>query len=140
MINLKELKSKHTTICKRLASKRIKDSLDLIEELVKNAHDGDLIDSHYNLEFTYKNMLRYTVEGISDPERQKIYNHLIKDVYQLADKTYNQLMLKYSSDYLFELRREYNLIRLTDLLDQYSTLWSSIELQKMVNLDAENNA
>ncbi len=140
MINLKELKSKHQAICNRLAKKRIKDSLDLIEELVKEAQDGDLIDAHYNLEFTYKNMLRYTVEGISDPERQKIYNHLIKDVYQLADKGYEQLLMKYSSDLVYEIKREHTNTKLSSILDQLSTIWASIELKKMVDSDAENNA
>ncbi|WP_430820170.1 tetratricopeptide repeat protein [Carboxylicivirga caseinilyticus] len=138
MINTRELKSKHNAICKKLASKRIKDSLDMIEDLVKDAHDGDLIDTHYNLEFTYKNMLRYTVEGITDPERQKIYNHLVRDVYRLADNAYNKLMLKYSNDIIFELRRENASIQLSVLLDEYAQLWNGIELQKIVNPEAEN--
>ncbi len=139
MINLRELKNKHNAICKKLASKRIKDSLDMIEELVKDAHDGDLIDTHYNLEFTYKNMLRYTVEGITDPERQKIYNHLVKDVYRLADRTYNKLMLKYSNDFIYELRRDNTTIQLGNLLEQFAQLWSSIELQRIVNSEVEND-
>nr|WP_319401106.1 hypothetical protein [uncultured Carboxylicivirga sp.] len=138
MINLRELKIKHNAICKKLASKRIKDSLDMIEELVKDAHDGDLIDTHYNLEFTYKNMLRYTVEGITDPERQKIYNHLVRDVYRLADQAYNKLMLKYSNDYIYELRRQNASTSLNLLLEQYAQHWSSVELQKIVNPNAEN--
>ncbi|WP_244825519.1 tetratricopeptide repeat protein [Carboxylicivirga linearis] len=139
MINLRELKTKHNAICKKLASKRIKDSLDMIEELVKDAHDGDLIDTHYNLEFTYKNMLRYTVEGITDPERQKIYNHLVKDVYSLADRAYSKLMLKYSNDFIYELRRNNATTQLSSLLEEFTQLWSNVELQKIVNSEAEND-
>ncbi|MCU4177363.1 tetratricopeptide repeat protein [Carboxylicivirga sp. N1Y90] len=140
MMNVKELKSKHKAICTTLAGKKVKDALDLIQSLAKETHNGDIIDAHYNLEFTYKNILRYTVEGISDPERQKIYNHLVKDVYQLSDKIFTHLLDKYSSDMVSELQREFKDVELSSLLNEFSELWGSIELQKVLDANAENNS
>jgi len=137
-MTVKELRSTHQTICQSLASKNIKDSLDLIQNLVKESQDADLIDNHYNTEFTYKNILKYTVEGISDPERQKIYNHLVRDVYQMADKAYNKLMMRYSSEMIYELREQYHHTSLQSAINELNSLWSSIELQKVVDENAEN--
>lgn len=138
MMNVRDIKASHTKICQALANKNIKDSLDLIQSLVKESQSGDLIDSHYNIEFTYKNILKYTVEGISDPERQKIYNHLIRDVYNLADKASDILLLKYSTDIHCELRKQHNENSIQNLLNELHERWSGIELQKMIDENAEN--
>ncbi len=139
MINAQEIKHQHRQICQALADKRIKDSLDHILNLVKTSHDGDLIDAQYNLEFTYKNILKYTVEGISDPERQTVYNHLIKDVYSLADKTADTLLSKYGSGELFDLRRDLKDNTLSQGIDDYISTLAGVELKKMVDPAAEND-
>ncbi|MBK3518411.1 tetratricopeptide repeat protein [Carboxylicivirga marina] len=139
MMNVKEIKASHTKICQLLSQKNIKDSLDVIQLLVKESHNGDLIDQHYNLEFTYKNILKYTVEGITDPERQKIYNHLLRDVYSLSDKVVDVLLSKYSSELIYENRKKYSSEKLKSVIDEIDTIWASVELQKVVNNNAENN-
>ncbi len=137
-MTVKEIRSTHKTIYQSLANKNIKDSLDLIHILVKESQDADLIDNHYNTEFTYKNILKYTVEGISDPERQKIYNHLIRDVYQMADKAHNQLMMRYSSEMLYELRKQFNNTYLQSSISELNSIWNGIELQKILDVNAVN--
>ena len=138
MISIKELKSAHQTICQSLANKNIKDSLDLIRILIKEAQDANLIDSHYNTVFTYKSILKYTVEGITDPERQKIYNHLVRNAYQMADKATDKLMMRYSSEMIYELRKQLDTIDLQSSINDLNSIWSSIELQKVLDANAEN--
>lgn len=138
MMNVKEIKDKYSDICNYLSHKNIKDSLDVLQVLVKESQNGDLIDNHYNIEFTYKNILKYTVEGISDPERQKIYNHLVRDVYHLADKVADLLLSKYSGELIYEIRNKYDVESFQSIIGEINTLWSSIELQKVVDPTAEN--
>jgi tetratricopeptide (TPR) repeat protein len=88
-----------------LASKRVKESLDVLGDLVKETHSSDLIDGLYNLEMTYKSLLRYTVEGFSDPERQEVYNHLLVDVYKIADRIVDELRNRSGQGWLFDARR-----------------------------------
>ena len=139
MMNVKEIKDKYNIICQHLSQKNIKDSLDLLLVLVKESQNGDLIDDHYNIEFTYKNILKYTVEGISDPERQKIYNHLVRDVYQLVDKVSDALLSKYSGELIYEVRSRYDVNSFPKLVGDINALWSSIELKKVVDANAENS-
>ncbi|WP_430814484.1 tetratricopeptide repeat protein [Carboxylicivirga sp. RSCT41] len=138
MMTVKEIKVEHTNICWLLSEKKIKDSLDKIQKLVKESQNGDLIDSHYNIEFTYKNILKYTVEGISDPERQKVYNHLLRDVYHLADKVCDLLLSKYSGDQIYEERKKQTELNFQIAIDEINSIWSALELQKVVDGNAEN--
>ncbi|PRZ02279.1 tetratricopeptide repeat protein [Marinilabilia salmonicolor] len=88
-----------------LEVKRVKESLDVLGDLVKETHNSDLIDGLYNLEMTYKSLLRYTVEGFSDPERQKVYNQLLVDIYSIADQIVDELRSKTGQGWLFDARR-----------------------------------
>ncbi|TRX65781.1 lipopolysaccharide assembly protein LapB [Carboxylicivirga sp. M1479] len=139
MMNVTEIKKSHANVCQALAKKNIKESLDLIRAMVVESQNGDLIDDHYNIEFTYKNILKYTVEGISDPERQKIYNHLVRDVYRLGDKVADVLLSKFSSDVVFEHRKKYQAKNMTELIDEINSIWSGIDLKKVVDSQAENS-
>jgi tetratricopeptide (TPR) repeat protein len=56
---------------------------------------------------TYKSMLRYTVEGISDPERQKIYNRTLTNLFSLADDVYLAYNKRFGNGIVYELRRKY---------------------------------
>lgn len=92
-------------IYKLLASKRVKETLDMLGDLVKETHHSDLIDGLYNLEMTYKSLLRYTVEGFSDPERQQVYNHLLVDIYKIADRIVEELRSRSGHGWLYDARR-----------------------------------
>jgi tetratricopeptide (TPR) repeat protein len=52
-------------------------------------------------------MLQYTLEGIQDPERQKVYRRLIDSTYELADKVYEALRLKYALSVEYEQKRNF---------------------------------
>jgi len=119
----KQLKNKYTEICENLAARRLKPAFDLLDKLI---HENNLVtfaDEYRNLEETYHYMLKYTVEGIQDPERQKIYRKLIVSVYELADKVNEALLLKYSSSVEYEKKRLFKESYITD----FSNVLSSLE-------------
>jgi len=57
---------------------------------------GDLRDEYDNIEMTYRNMLSYTIEGINDPERAKVYLKLIQSILGLADRLRQDILSRYS--------------------------------------------
>jgi tetratricopeptide (TPR) repeat protein len=57
---------------------------------------GDLRDEYNNIVMTYRNMLSYTIEGINDPERNKIYLKLIQSILSLADRLRQDILSHYS--------------------------------------------
>jgi hypothetical protein len=68
----RELIEKYRQICNLLSARKLKPAFDLLEVLIAGTALGEFRDQFYNLEQNYKFMLKYTVEGINDPERQKI--------------------------------------------------------------------
>lgn len=57
--------------------RRLKDAIDQLHGLVKSSLRSNLIDDLYNIETTYKTMLRYNLEGTTDPQRDEVYLHIV---------------------------------------------------------------
>jgi hypothetical protein len=60
--------------------------------MISNSSAGDLRDEYDNIVMTYKNMLTYTIDGIKDPERNKIYLKLIQSILRLSDKARQDIL------------------------------------------------
>ncbi|MCH7658310.1 MAG: tetratricopeptide repeat protein [Bacteroidetes bacterium] len=98
---------KHTAnINKLVARKRIKESLELLGKLISESGMGDLYSELEKLESTYENMLKYTLEGIKDPERQKVYNRLLVSILQINDQVKEILLSKNSGWQLYALKSD----------------------------------
>ena len=82
---ISEINKIYQNICNQIGRKQIKNALDNLDLLVGSASGGDFSDRLHNLEMTYENLLRYTIEGVEDPERKNIYNHLLVSILKLAD-------------------------------------------------------
>ena len=100
-----EINSKYAEICGNIAERRLKPAFDMLEKLISENGLGIYFDEYRNLEETYHFMLKYTVEGINDPERQKIYRKLIVSVYELSDKVYEAILLKFSPSLEYDKMR-----------------------------------
>ncbi|MBN2166733.1 MAG: hypothetical protein JW717_10680 [Marinilabiliaceae bacterium] len=100
-----EIKKLKTQVIKALEEKRIKDAFHLLSLNIKELQNSDLIDSHYNLEMSYKSILHYASESNNDPNRHQIFNHLLANIYQLSDKSIELLLIKYSGEYTYETIR-----------------------------------
>jgi tetratricopeptide (TPR) repeat protein len=102
-----ELKKTYTEICRNLASRRLKPAFDKLEKLITENGLGIYSDEYHSLEETYHFMLKYTVEGTQDPERQKVYRKLIVSVFELADKVNEAIRLRFSPTIEYEKKRSF---------------------------------
>lgn len=105
MITEKELNENYGQICNLLSARKLKPAFDLLEHLISGNSLGEFRDEYETLEQNYKFMLKYTVEGINDPERQKIYDHLLISTFELADNTYENLRMRYSQSIEYQKKR-----------------------------------
>ena len=101
----KEIRAKYTEICNLLSGRKLKPAFDLLERLISGIGLGELMEQYRTLEQNYKYMLQYTVEGINDPERQKIYEHLLISTFELADITCENLRMKHSESVEYQKKR-----------------------------------
>lgn len=117
----KELNIQFALICDHLTERRLKAAFDQLEIMINESGQLLFLDEWRNLDQTYHYMLKYTVEGIRDPERQKIYQKLIVSALELVDKVYDAARFKFSSSLVYERKRSFN-----DNLD-LSTLLADLE-------------
>lgn len=110
-----ELKKRYNEICSNLAGRRLKPAFDRLGKLIAENGLGVYYDEYKNLEETYHFMLKYTVEGINDPERQKVYRKLIVSVFELADKIYEALRVRFSPSVEYEKKRGFKNETVSDL-------------------------
>uniref|UniRef100_UPI0032172875 tetratricopeptide repeat protein n=1 Tax=uncultured Draconibacterium sp. TaxID=1573823 RepID=UPI0032172875 len=131
----RELKIQYKAICQNLAERKLKPAFDKLEKLI---HDSGLViylDDWRNLEQTYNYMLKYTVEGIQDPERQKIYRKLIVSVFKLLDKINDEVKVKLSPSLEYEKKRGFSAqsINIETLFDDLEDFYLQNELMALVD-------
>ncbi len=121
-VNDKDIRAGHRQICNLLSARKLKPAFDLLEQLIAANGLGEYRDEYLNLEQNYRFMLKYTVEGINDPERQKIYKHLLVSAFELADGCAESLKLKYSQSLEYQKKRGFTRLYIEDLEHYYSLL------------------
>lgn len=124
-----EINKHHQDICQLLSDRKLKPAFDLLERMISSNGLGDYIDQLRDLEQNYRFMLKYTVEGINDPERQKIYQHILISVFELADHCADALKMKYSSSLAYQKKRGFVRLQLENLPNYFAQL-ESIHLEK----------
>lgn len=95
----REILRNYQKISDLLSVNRLKEALDELHPLVVDAGFGEWMGEKEDLDTTYKYMLQYTVEGIQDPERQKVYQKLVARVYRLTDRVKEALLTRDSIEY-----------------------------------------
>lgn len=93
-MDIENIKTKQKQIINYIVEGKIAAALPILSELVYLNHDGDYIVSLENLETTYKNILKYSFGAPKDPERERIYNNLRRQLIELCDKVVYQFVLK----------------------------------------------
>ncbi len=95
-MNANKVILQHKLLCKLISEKKVKQSLDILQDMISVSSLGDLRDEYNNIELTYRNMLSYTIEGINDPKRTKVYLKLIQSILGLADRLRQDILSRYS--------------------------------------------
>src|SRR5665647_3842869 len=92
MMDVSKVIQQHKRLCNLISEKKIKQSLDILTDMISIASSGDMRDEYDNLELTYQRMLTYTIDGIKDPERNKIYLKLIQSILNLSDRARQDIL------------------------------------------------
>ncbi|OFY71426.1 MAG: hypothetical protein A2Y71_09190 [Bacteroidetes bacterium RBG_13_42_15] len=132
----------HKLLCKLISEKRIKQSLDILQDMISISSLGDLRDEYNNIVLTYRNMLSYTIEGINDPERSKVYLKLIQSILGLADRLRQDILSRYSGWHTYwvmqQTLKEQKLAGKT-LVETVDDLMFKSELDEWLKLSSEIN-
>jgi tetratricopeptide (TPR) repeat protein len=89
----KLLLEKHNRCCQLVTGKQLREAFLVLTELVKESKNGDLQVKLEEYQETYSNILKYSFGEITDPEKKKIYYHLLRSVIELADDAREAVIL-----------------------------------------------
>jgi len=106
MINVQQIKTRYRRLCQLVSAHRVKDALDVLNDLVSESGFSDFFIQQEHLEHTYEQMLNYMLEGVQDPERDKVYHKLLSSILELADRVKDLLMEKHSGWHTYILKGE----------------------------------
>jgi len=137
-----EIKNSHDTICQLLSDRKLKPAFDLIEKLITTNGLGEFSDQQLDLEQNYRFMLKYTVEGITDPERQKIYQHILLSSFELADLCADSLKMKFSTSLEYQKKRGFarlTLDHITEYFEQLESFHLENELRSLIENPVPDN-
>jgi tetratricopeptide (TPR) repeat protein len=133
-MNYQELNSRYLQVFDYISKSRIKDALDALGFLCNNSRNRDFrlqLDNHSE---TYLNMLKYAFELNDDPEKEKVYNRLVRAIISLADDVKEDIIRsnKLLSYYKFKLSPE----SMSDtLVADISKMVEELSLQYETNTD-----
>ncbi|MGM0667378.1 MAG: tetratricopeptide repeat protein [Bacteroidota bacterium] len=99
-----KLIKKHNHITSLIAGKQVRQSINLIRELTDISKNGDHRQQLDNIANTYKNMVKYTIEGIHDPERHKVLTRMLQSLLELADNVKQEILARYSGWHTYWLK------------------------------------
>ncbi len=94
----------HKRVCNLVVRRRVRQSFDIMADMLENVSVVGLRDEFSALQSTYMNILRYTVDGINDPERHKIYLKLLQNILNLNDRIKQDILAHQSGWYTYSVR------------------------------------
>ena len=112
------INGKRDTIYGFIEKKQLKSAIAAVKVLISSMNNWIISDKLNELETNYKYMLHYLVEGKGDPQQDRIYDKLFRDIYIITDDAAESLLLQNSSSIFFEKMRVQN-VRETLSLDDY---------------------
>jgi len=141
-MEIKKTIQQHKRLCSFVKERKIKQSLDILSDMITGVTSGNLRDEYENLVMTYRNMLTYTIEGIDDPERNKVYLKLIQSILELSDRVRQDILSHFSGWNTYWIKqqteKEQNLSGKT-IVETVDDLMFKSELDEWLKLSNEIN-
>lgn len=139
-MDVRKVIGQHKSVCSLVSEKKVKQSLDILGVMIMSSTAGQFRDEYENLNLTYRNILRYTTEGVKDPERDKIYSILLRSILNLADRVKQDILSYNSGWYTYwlkqQLEKEYRLSGRT-IVESVDDLLFKQELDEWLRLSSE---
>ena len=120
-MNPSDIREKLATIQSYIEQKQLKDALGSIKELFPSQQNWAITEKIAELTTNYEYMLHYLLEGKKDPEQNRIYNKLIRDIYILAEDAAEYLLVQESSSIFFDKMR-LTAVRAPLSIEEYRTI------------------
>lgn len=130
----KELNEQYQYIQYLLGEKRLKEALDLLESTFWESNISEKLAA---IRTPHDYMLKYMLEGMEDPQRNILYDKLIKDTIELTDLVFSEATDKVSYKVYHSLRSDklpsLNGISYDSILNNLEAFKDELEINKVYN-------
>lgn len=92
-------------IYKSLSQKHLQQSFEELKKVIRELQDWPANEQLGELETSYRYMIQYMLDGVRDPERMQVYNHLLASTYRLADTVCEKLLTRDSMTLYYGKKR-----------------------------------
>ncbi|MCU0376651.1 MAG: tetratricopeptide repeat protein [Bacteroidales bacterium] len=103
-MNISTVILQHKQVCNLVVRRKVKQSFDILADMLQHVSFGGFRDEFSELQMTYRNILNYTVEGINDPGRPKVYLRLLQSILRLTDRVKQDILTHHSGWYTYSVR------------------------------------
>jgi tetratricopeptide (TPR) repeat protein len=131
-----ELNTKYLQVFDFIGKSRIREALDTLRYLCNHGRNLDLrtqLDNHTD---TYLNMLKYSFELSDDPQKELVYNRLVKAIISLADDVKEDIIRSHNLLSYYKLKMipeslsDGTIGEISRMLDRLSLLQESVVAEK----------
>ena len=109
-----DIKEIYSSIICSTVSKNLVNAFGSLNELLSYTRKPEWNDKKKELEQNYMYLLQYAIEGVNDPERERVYNKIRLSLLSIADLAYNAVMTSSSNDYPYVQKRAISKIPFPD--------------------------
>ncbi|NDV67447.1 lipopolysaccharide assembly protein LapB [Dysgonomonas sp. 25] len=139
-MNIKDIISKKKDILQYLSKRQLRNAFKSLNTVAANSQDWRVLETLSELETNYKFMLHYFFEKTEDAEREKVYNNLLRSLYELTDDITDELLKIESSNIFFERLRinEVNApLSVNDCRAQLKDITANLSLLELIENEEE---
>ena len=100
------INKKHLNTCKLIHRKRIADAIVLLRQMIHDTGKEYLHDRLNEHQETYTRLLKHAFTGVEDPERDKVYQYLMRTLLEMADQLRESGMIEMGRGQVYFLKKE----------------------------------
>ena len=91
--------------CKLIHRRRLADAIVLLRQLAGESGKEYITKELEELTATYARLLKHAVSGVDDPERNQVYNYLMRALLEMADSLREMLMLQAGTTNTYQMKK-----------------------------------
>ncbi|MDR1356900.1 MAG: hypothetical protein LBJ58_04430 [Tannerellaceae bacterium] len=100
-----EINQAYNRIIGSLDNRELKSAFDSLQSLISGSREYAFQEDLDEMQETYKNLLRYRMDGVKDPMQDQIYRNVRSSAYELADTIRHKLLADTSTLHFYVRRR-----------------------------------
>jgi tetratricopeptide (TPR) repeat protein len=100
-----DIEKKYNNICRLVFSGRLADAIVLLNRFIAESRQEYIGDELNGLQENYENLLKHSLTGVHDPERDNIYSYVQRSLLELADRLKEMLMMENGSGHIMHLKK-----------------------------------